>query len=202
MREVEDVARRGACDRSAGVTEYAHFDRTSEIQHAVGNKTQMQHSAEARSVATMNATMNTEQRRKERGFTLIEILVVVVIVGVLATLVAQNLGGTQEQANLAATQHEIETIKSAALRYKMANQQWPETIEELVGNEESTIRYLDEVPVDKWTGAPYTIERQGGGILVVCAGANGNVGDDDDLTSDNIKKMKLAEYLEIIKQGN
>ncbi len=157
----------------------------------------MQRSAEAKNVANMK----TEQRRKERGFTLIEILVVV-IVGVLATLVVQNLSGTQEQANLAATASDIEAIKGAATRYKLNNGKWPESIEELVGNDEATIRYLDEAPVDKWTGAAYTIERQGGGILVVCAGYTGNVGDGDDLTSDNIKKIKLAEYLEIIKQGN
>ncbi|MCB9920147.1 MAG: prepilin-type N-terminal cleavage/methylation domain-containing protein [Planctomycetes bacterium] len=146
--------------------------------------------------------MKTERRRNQGGFTLIEILVVVVIVGVLATLVVQNLSGTQEQANLAATQSDIAAIDAAATRYKLNNGKWPESIDELVGTDDATIRYLDEAPVDKWTGAPYTIERSGGGIIVICAGADGEVGGDDDLTSENIKKMKLAEYLEIIKQGS
>lgn len=144
--------------------------------------------------------MNLQKRRYERGFTLIEILVVVVIVGVLATLVVSNLTGTTEQANLAATQSDIQQIESAAMRYKLANKKWPEEIQELVGEPDDVIRYLDDVPVDKWTGNEYRLERRGNGVIVYCDGADGEPETEDDLTSDNVKKMTVQEYLEIIKQ--
>lgn len=147
--------------------------------------------------------MNAQKRRSQGGFTLIEILVVVVIVGVLATLVAQNLGGTTEQANLAATKSDMNAIKTAAQRFKMQKKRWPEELSELIGDEDSTIRYLDldEVPKDKWTGAEYVLERRGGRVIVICYGADGEEGTDDDLTSENVGKMDVEQYMEIIKNS-
>ena len=138
-------------------------------------------------------------RQHERAFTLIEILVVVVIVGILATLVAQNLGGATEQASLSATKNDISAIESAATRYRITKKRFPEEIQDLVGDEDATIRFLDEVPVDPWTGNEYRIERHGSRIIVYCDGADGEEGTEDDLSSENYKKMTLEQYLEIIK---
>ena len=49
-------------------------------------------------------------RRRVRGFTLIEILVVIVIIGILATLVVPKLMSRPDEARLVAAKHDIQTV--------------------------------------------------------------------------------------------
>ncbi|MEM7707045.1 MAG: type II secretion system major pseudopilin GspG [Pseudomonadota bacterium] len=67
------------------------------------------------------------QQRKNRGFTLIEILVVVVIIGILSSVVVLNLGGVTDDARRQAALTDIRTLEQALEIYKLNNTFYPST---------------------------------------------------------------------------
>ena len=102
---------------------------------------------------------------KQRGFTLIEIMVVVVIIGLLATLVLPRVLGRQDQAMIAKAKVDIQAISSALKLYKLDNFNYPSTsqgLEALVkqpGGDPPAKNwkkggYVERLPADPW-GNPY-----------------------------------------------
>ncbi len=106
---------------------------------------------------------NYLKAQKQRGFTLIELMVVVVILAVLAVVVAPNLMERPDEARMVKAKQEINSIASALQLYKLDNYNYPTTdqgIEALVtkptdGPEpKKWKKLLDNVPKDPW-GNPY-----------------------------------------------
>jgi general secretion pathway protein G len=102
---------------------------------------------------------NTTRRfAQQRGFTLIEIMVVVVIIGLLAAIVAPNFIGNIDTAQVNAAKQDIRQIETAMNLFRLDNFRYPTTeegIEALVrnpgGNVEATWKqYLPRVPLDPW----------------------------------------------------
>jgi general secretion pathway protein G len=108
--------------------------------------------------------MANARPRREEGFTLIEIMVVVVILGILAALVAPNVISRIDDAQVSRAKGDIRAIESALQLYRLDNFRYPTTdqgLEALVNQPaDPSIRnwrkggYLDKVPVDPW-GTPY-----------------------------------------------
>ncbi len=71
--------------------------------------------------------MNNLKQRQQRGFTLIEIMVVVVILGILAAAVVPNIMSRPEQARISKTKHDITALESALNIYKLDNYRYPST---------------------------------------------------------------------------
>lgn len=67
------------------------------------------------------------RKRLARGFTLLEIMVVLVIIGILATAVMLNIGGDVDRATITRAQADISTLTTALERYKMDNFNYPTT---------------------------------------------------------------------------
>ncbi len=65
--------------------------------------------------------------RQARGFTLIEIMVVVVIIGILAALVVPNVMSRVDQANVTKAKQDIQTIGAALDMYRLDNFKYPST---------------------------------------------------------------------------
>lgn len=112
---------------------------------------------------------NTTRRlRLERGFTLIEIMVVVVIIGLLAAIIAPNFIGQIDTAQVNAAKQDIRQIETSMNLFRLDNFRYPTTdegIEALVrnpgGNVEATWKqYLPRVPLDPWNN-PFQYENPG-----------------------------------------
>ena len=137
-------------------------------------------------------------RSAVRGFTLIEIMVVVVIMGILAALVVPKLMGRTDDARIIAAKQDIATVMQALKLYKLDNQRYPTTEQGLqaliakptTGPEAKgwkTGGYIDKLPKDPW-GYPYQYLSPGikGELDVFSLGADGQpggVGNDADIGS-------------------
>ena len=106
-------------------------------------------------------SMNAHSHRRQ-GFTLIEIMIVLVILGIMATLVVPNIIGRPDDARIAVAKSDIAAISNALELYKLDNFVYPTTgqgLEALVQAPPNMPTwkaggYLKEVPVDPW-GTPY-----------------------------------------------
>jgi len=138
------------------------------------------------------------RRSLQRGFTLIEIMVVVVIMGVLAALVVPKLLNRTGESKVAAAKVDISTIMQALKLYKLDNQRYPSTEQGLqalltkpttgpAANGWKAGGYLEKMPKDPW-GNPYQYVSPGihGEVDVISLGADGapgGTGDDADIGS-------------------
>ena len=150
-----------------------------------------------------NATHNFQglrvlKSRAARGFTLIEIMVVVVIMGILASLVVPKLISRTGESRVAAARVDISTVMQALKLYKLDNQRYPTTEQGLqalvakptngpAANGWKSGGYLDRLPNDPW-GKPYQYLSPGikGEVDVFSLGADGQpggTGDDADIGS-------------------
>jgi general secretion pathway protein G len=121
-----------------------------------------------------------------RGFTLIEILVVLVIIGVLAALIAPNVLDRAGEAKVTAARTDVSNLVQALKLYKLDNQRFPtgeQGLEALVRKPgagpipNNWKPYLDKLPKDPW-GQPYQYVNPGlrGEIDVFSFGADGKAG--------------------------
>ena len=130
--------------------------------------------------------------RRHRGFTLIEVLVVVVILAILAAVVVPKVMQHPGEARVARAKADTQAIVTALNTYKLDNFSYPSTeqgLEALVNRPSGTPDapnwrkggYLDRVPKDPW-GHPYLYLQPGahGEIDVYTLGADGKSGGDDE----------------------
>ena len=105
--------------------------------------------------------MKSYQLSRARGFTLIEIMVVVVILGILGSLIVPNIIGRPDEARVTAARADIEAIGNALELYRLDNGDDPSTdqgLEALVtqptGYPEprrwNSEGYLKKLPIDPW----------------------------------------------------
>ena len=113
---------------------------------------------------------------KEGGFTLVELMVVIVILGLLTTLVVINVMPSQDLAMRKKAEADIATIGQALEMYRVSNMTYPTSAQGLavLAGQSGTIRRL---PDDPW-GRPYQYANPGpnGGVDVYSLGADGQPG--------------------------
>lgn len=124
--------------------------------------------------------------RSSRGFTLIELMVVIVILGVLAALVVPRVLSRPDEARAVAARQDIATLMQSLKLYRLDNRRYPTAEQGLqalvtppgVGpRAENWKAYLERLPNDPW-GAPYQYLNPGvnGEIDVFSFGADGKPG--------------------------
>lgn len=131
----------------------------------------------------------TVLQRKQKGFTLIEIMVVVVIIGLLAGIVAPKIFGNIGKASISKAKSDIRSLESALNSYKLDNFDYPATdqgLEALVSNPGDARNYapdgyMPRLPKDPW-GRDYLYLNPGenGAIDVYSLGKDGQPGGEAD----------------------
>jgi general secretion pathway protein G len=120
--------------------------------------------------------------RYQDGFTLIELMVVILIIGLLATIVVQNLRNATDRAKRVKAQADISQIKSALDRYYLDAGSYPTSDQGLpaliaaptTGNDPKDWGgpYIERIPPDPW-GHPYFYQSDGNEYLLKSYGADG-----------------------------
>jgi general secretion pathway protein G len=122
-------------------------------------------------------------RGSDEGFTLIELMVVILIIGLLATIVVQNLRGATDKAKRIKAEADISSFKTALDRYYLDNGSYPTSdqgLEALV-SAPSTGKvpqdypdggYIEKIPNDPW-GNPYVYQSDGDAYVLKSYGADG-----------------------------
>lgn len=139
--------------------------------------------------------MDARKRQRQRGFTLIEMLIVMVILGLLAALVAPRMFGKVEKSKQKAAKAQISLFEGALDTYRLDVGRYPTTeqgLEALRTKPAEAERwdgpYLSkEIPLDPW-GHPYEYRSPGehGDFDIISYGADGapgGEGADADITS-------------------
>lgn len=141
---------------------------------------------------------STQRHQTAQGFTLIEIMVVVAILGILAALVVPKIMGRPDEARIVAARQDIAAIRQALNLYRLDNQRYPTTEQGLQALVEKPATspipanwkaggYLERLPKDPW-GAPYQYLNPGlrGEVDIYSLGADGatgGAGNDADIGS-------------------
>ena len=136
-----------------------------------------------------SAAIGNRKSKIQTGFTLVEMLLVVTIIGILAALVIPRIAGTSERARKQAVFADINGgIKSALGAYEVDMGFYPKSLHELLTPPSNARNwhgpYLERLPVDPW-GNPYIYYYPGkhtpSGYDLLSVGPDGKEGTDDDL---------------------
>ena len=128
--------------------------------------------------------------KRQQGFTLIEIMIVVVILSILASMVIPRLMDRPDQARVVKAQQDIRVIESTLSMYRLDNYVYPTSAQGLDALMEKptlqpipkkwTSPYLDRLPYDPW-GNPYvyTMPGEHGDYDLTSFGSDGELGGAD-----------------------
>lgn len=141
--------------------------------------------------------MNKQELVKEslkRGFTLVELLVVVAILGILGAIGMQGVTGHIEKTRKTAAKTGVDTIKGAITNYMIDKKKStpPNDLRVLIdasGDDEPFLEGGEGALMDPWD-TEYKLEVKGKKFVVISAGPDGQFGTEDDIRSDKIEKSK------------
>ncbi len=125
-----------------------------------------------------------DMKAHNSGFTLIELILVTIIIGILAGMVVMNYGGRVRETQIRAAKGDIATYSNAVDLYALDhNDKYPNSLEDLVSGER---RYVRELRPDPW-GNPYVYKPPTDPLkadyVILSAGPDGVPGNEDDVTS-------------------
>ncbi len=136
---------------------------------------------------------NRIERSTPRAFTLVEMLLVLVILGVLAAIVYPKIAGRGEQARVTAAQTQIAAFKTALDAFEVDNGYYPkgkggllDLVQRPANAQNWHGPYLDNIPKDPWQH-DYIYECPGrhnsSSFDLMSVGPDGRAGSDDDITN-------------------
>jgi general secretion pathway protein G len=147
----------------------------------------------------MNKTNQpAKTKNKQSGFTLLEVMVVIVIIGLIGGMVVPNLMDNMDKAELKKAVSDISALETSLTMYKMDNYKFPSTEQGLEAlTEETDIEplprrfpnggYVKRLPADPW-GNEYQLLNPGenGDIDIFSMGPDGEAGTEDDIGNWNL----------------
>lgn len=112
---------------------------------------------------------------RRAGFSLAEIMVVILIIGLLVGYVGPKMFSSVDQAKVASAKRQMQTLKDQVLAYRMERNEWPDELEQLTQKDQRGNNYMDNIPEDPW-GNQYGLQIEGSDVIVWCYGADGQPG--------------------------
>lgn len=124
----------------------------------------------------------------QRGFTLIELILVTVIIGILAGAVVVNFAGRSEEARVSRARADIMSYQQAVDLYAIDNNdKYPSNLAALMGGKRKYLR--GGVKKDPW-GNDYRYELKGGDYSIYSAGPDGIANNADDITAESTEETE------------
>ncbi|MBQ7667312.1 MAG: type II secretion system protein GspG [Kiritimatiellae bacterium] len=131
----------------------------------------------------MKSAEKTLSRASQGGFTLVELLLVVAILGVLATVAIMNTAGLMGDAQAKATRSSIAAIEEASRVYEIRTGKFPDSIDALTQSMGDRPPLLDDKARNDAWGNPFQVRRNGNAVEIRSAGADGQMNTSDDITN-------------------
>lgn len=123
-------------------------------------------------------------RNRRSGFTLVELLMVVCILGILYAGAKLIFTGQDQEARITTTRGSIATIEQAVQIFGMKhNGKLPDALEELTAGTDDAPGLLKEGALNDSWGTPFSYARQGKRFKITSAGPDCEMGSEDDITN-------------------
>ncbi len=126
--------------------------------------------------------------RRAHGFTLVELMVVIVLIGLLAGAVGVNVFGILIKGKKTIAKDEIKKLQTAIELYYIEKHDYPASLEDLTTpSDETGEPFMDEIPQDPWD-EQYVYDPSGGTrrkFIILSKGEDRIEGTDDDITSES-----------------
>jgi len=124
------------------------------------------------------------KNKRRSGFTLVELLLVVTILGILAAVVIPSVIGHDEEARIQATRTSIGAIEQSVQVFAMRhNGKLPDTLEELTASTDDRPGLIKEGALNDSWGEPFGYTKQGKKFTISSAGPDTEMGTEDDITN-------------------
>ena len=118
---------------------------------------------------TDRPSVGTGRSLSDRGFTLLELMIVLAIIGVLVTIAVPNLKTSITRAREAVLREDLFQMRDALDQFYADNGKYPSRLEDLVSESEKSKSYLRSIPRDPFTGAPdwitVALDTEDGGVF-------------------------------------
>ena len=129
----------------------------------------------------MDKSDKSARHIRQGGFTLVELLLVVAILGILATVAIMNVGGMSEEARVSATRTSIAAIEQAARMFEIRTGKYPDSIDQLLQPMGDRQPLLDAKSKNDQWGNPFAFKKTSNFIEIRSAGSDGAMNTQDDI---------------------
>ena len=137
----------------------------------------------------MSKERNQFAEAAKRGFTLVELLVVVAILGILGTIAIQNVTGHIAKTRVTAAEAGVRSLQEACTTYYIQHKKMPTGLDQLIEGDDPILDGGEGALYDPWDNK-YELETKGKKIIIKSAGEDGQMGTEDDIRSDVKKKAE------------